>query len=130
MARFPALIHAVDGCDIAITFPDLPGCLACGETVEAALKQAEAALALHLEGLTLDRRPHPVPSRPEQVLGLARQRHAVLTLIAAQPPKAPAIRVNITVDQNLLSDIDAAAADAGTTRSGFLAEAARRMMGR
>ncbi len=39
-------------------------------------------------------------------------------------------RVNLTFDEHLLSDIDAAAAERGSSRSAFLAEAARHLMRR
>lgn len=129
MARYPAWLHrpAETGDAMVVSFPDLPGCLAIGETEEDALTQAEAALTLHLEGFTHDGVAPPPPQALGAHLSTA-PAHATLLLITARPPKAPAVRVNITVDKNLLVDIDAAAADSGHTRSGFLAEAARRMM--
>lgn len=129
MARYPAWLHrpAEPGDVMVVSFPDLPGCLAIGETEEEALTQAEAALTLHLEGFTQDGVAAPPPQALAAHLTTA-PAQAVLLLVTARPPKAPAVRVNITVDKNLLAEIDAAAADSGHTRSGFLAEAARRMM--
>ena len=129
MARYPAWLHRpVDaGDELVVSFPDLPGCIATGETEDEALTQAEAALTLHLEGFTQDGLAPPPPQALGAHLSTAPMQAALL-LITARPPKAPAVRVNITVDKNLLVDIDAAAADSGHTRSGFLAEAARRMM--
>lgn len=129
MARYPAWLHrpAEPGDAFVVSFPDLPGCLAIGETEEEALTQAEAALTLHLEGFTQDGIAAPPPQALAAHLSSA-PAQAVLVLVTARPPKAPAVRVNITVDKNLLMEIDAAAADSGHTRSGFLAEAARRMM--
>jgi predicted RNase H-like HicB family nuclease len=45
-----------------VTFPDLPGCIAAGDTVEDAVLNAEAALALHLEGMVQDGDAIPAPS--------------------------------------------------------------------
>lgn len=39
---------------IAVSFPDLPGCLPCAATTEEAVKNAEEALGLHLYGMEQD----------------------------------------------------------------------------
>lgn len=126
MARYPAFLHAQDGTDFAVTFPDLPGLVACGTEPETALAAAQEALAMHLAALQEDR---AVPA-PRPLIGLAPPPGSVLVLIAGAAPKAPAIRVNVTIDKALLAEIDTAAAEEGMTRSGYLAEAARRMMRR
>ena len=128
--RFPAVLWRGDGSDFAVTFPDLPGCIAAGSTADEAIRVAEDALSFHLEGLSADGLPLPNPGGLDTVLGAERGQDTIVLLVTARPPKAPAVRVNITLDKNLLAEIDAAAASAGTTRSGFLAEAARRVMHR
>jgi len=58
---FPAILeYAEDG--ISIEFPDLPGCLPCGQSTEEALKNAREAMALHLYGMEEDGEDIPVPS--------------------------------------------------------------------
>jgi predicted RNase H-like HicB family nuclease len=42
--------------------PDLPGCVAVGQTREEVLKLIEEAIEFHLEGLREDGRPIPEPS--------------------------------------------------------------------
>lgn len=55
---FPAILTiGADG--VSVEFPDLPGCLTCGSTVEEAIGMAEDALALHLWGLEDDGDPIP-----------------------------------------------------------------------
>lgn len=130
MARYPAVLRHDDGTDYAVSFPDLPGCVAVGTSPEDALRAAEAALTFHLEGLTRERIAAPAPRALGALMNGDRPDGAVLLLLSGRPPKAPAVRVNITLDKNLLAEIDEAAAEAGTTRSGFLAEAARRVMAR
>lgn len=127
MARYSAWLAPSDQ-GFCVTFPDFPGCLAVGMTMEEAILQAEAALTFHIEGLAADG-AGIAPQGPHRTL-LPTVDGAILVLLAAAPPKAPAVRVNITIDKNLLLEVDGAAAEAGFTRSGFLAEAARRMMGR
>ena len=42
--------------------PDLPGCVAVGETKEEALRLIQEAVELHLEGMREDGLPIPEPS--------------------------------------------------------------------
>lgn len=130
MARYPAVLRHEDETDYAVSFPDLPGCVAAGISPEDALRAAEEALTFHLEGLARARIPAPTPRALGALMNGSRPENAVLLVLAGRPPKAPAVRVNITLDKNLLAEIDEAAVEAGTTRSGFLAEAARRVMNR
>ena len=55
---YPALFdYADDG--ITVTFPDLPGCITCGQHDEEAFFMAKEALALHLFGFEEDGEPIP-----------------------------------------------------------------------
>ena len=58
---FPAIFHyAEDG--ISVEFPDLPGCITCGDTTEEALLMAKEALGLRLYSDEQDGVPIPEPS--------------------------------------------------------------------
>ena len=58
---YPAIFHhAKDG--ISVQFPDLPGCITCGHTLEEALFMAKDALSLHLYGMEKDNDLIPEPS--------------------------------------------------------------------
>ena len=49
MARtYTGLIHKDPDSDYGVSFPDLPGCITAGRTVEEAREMAAEALALHL----------------------------------------------------------------------------------
>ena len=48
----------------SVYFPDLPGCISCGDTFEDAKKQATEALELHLWGMQKDNEEIPCPSKP------------------------------------------------------------------
>ena len=54
--RFVAFIHTDDAGGFGISFPDFPGCVSDGDTVEDALTRGEAALAFHVAGLREDGR--------------------------------------------------------------------------
>ena len=46
--------------DFGIEFPDLPGCITAGKTMQEARRMAAEALALHLEGMAADGFDAPV----------------------------------------------------------------------
>jgi predicted RNase H-like HicB family nuclease/uncharacterized protein YegP (UPF0339 family) len=49
--------------------PDLPGCVAVGETKEEVLRLIEEAIEFHLEGLREDAQPIPEPSSSIEYVG-------------------------------------------------------------
>ena len=58
---YPAVFsYADDG--ITVTFPDLPGCITCGETDEEALRMAKDALGGHLWAMEDDGDDIPAPT--------------------------------------------------------------------
>ncbi len=44
--------------------PDLPGCVALGDTTQEAVAEMREAITMHLEGLTADGEPIPEPTGP------------------------------------------------------------------
>lgn len=126
MRPYIALIHKDAGSDFGVSFPDLPGCITAGATLEEARAMAAEALALHLEGLAEDGEAIPEPATIEAIMAERENRDAVAILV--DPPKATgrSIRINITLPADVLEAIDRYAEEQGLTRSGFLARAARR----
>jgi predicted RNase H-like HicB family nuclease len=125
MAYYPALIRKEPASDVGVEFPDFPGCVTAAPTLDEALSLAGEALRFHVDGIVEDGEAIPDPTLLETVLESSDAQGAAAFLVRLSPPKGRAIRVNITLDENLLAEIDAAARDQGTTRSGFLAMSAR-----
>jgi predicted RNase H-like HicB family nuclease len=125
MRYYPAIVEKEADSDFGVFFPDFPGCVSAGPTMSEAVANAEDALALHIKGMIEDDEALPEPSEIESVVIDPEVRRVALVLVPARLP-GNVKRVNITLDENLLADIDATAASRGLTRSGFLAEAARR----
>jgi len=48
--------------------PDLPGCIAAGETKEEVLSLIREAIEFHIEGLKQDGQPIPPPSSTSEVV--------------------------------------------------------------
>lgn len=57
---YPAILSFADD-GVSVEFPDLPGCLTCGDTAEEAIAMAKDALILHLWGMEDDGDPIPEP---------------------------------------------------------------------
>jgi antitoxin HicB len=55
-------LSAEEGGGFLATFPDLPGCMADGETPEAALAEARDAFACWMDAHQADGRPVPLPN--------------------------------------------------------------------
>ena len=122
---YPALIRKDADSDYGVEFPDFPGCVSAGRTVDEALAMAERALDLHVEGMRDDGEAIPQPSRVDTLLTRDGAIGAAAVLVALRPPKGRAVRFNATMDEFLLARLDSAAAERGMTRSGLLATAAR-----
>lgn len=127
MRDYIALIHKDPDSDYGVSFPDLPGCITAGATLDEARDMAREALALHVGGLQEDGAPVPEPSSLEAVMADPVNRDGVAVLVPlAEPVKA--VRVNITVPADALEEIDRYAEANGLTRSGLLVSAAKRTM--
>jgi len=123
MAAYIALLRKDPRSDYGVEFPDFPGCVTAGRTLEEARANAEEALALHLEGMIEDGDAIPEPSSLDAVARLPESKHAVAFLVPRHDT-AKIARVNITLPGRALARIDAAAERQGMTRSGFIARAA------
>ena len=126
MRAYIARIHKEPKCAFGVSFPDFPGCISAGDTMDEARVMAAEALALHLEGLAQDGEALPEPSSIEVVMAERANRDAVAILVDAPQQAAKSVRVNITLPADVLDEIDRYAESQGLTRSGFLARAARK----
>jgi predicted RNase H-like HicB family nuclease len=128
MRQYIALIHKDEGSDYGVSFPDLPGCVTVGVDLDEARAMAEEALALHLEGLAEDGEAVPEPSLLEEVMRDSENRSGVAILVAAPQKAAKSVRVNVTLPEDVLAELDSYAESHGLTRSGFLLQAAQSAM--
>ena len=130
MRSYIALIHKDRGSDYGVSFPDFPGCVTAGKTVDEAKELAAEALVFHIEGMIEDGEALPEPSDLETVMKDALSRKAVAFLVTPPEKQEPTVRINITVSATDLKEIDAYAENHGFTRSGFLVQAAKQAMKR
>ena len=120
MTAYVALLRKQPDSDFGVDFPDFPGCITAGETLEDARRMAVEALQFHIEGMIEDGEAIPAPSRLDEIMGDPHHRDAVAVLIDATV-RRPAVRVNVSLPPDLLEAIDRVT----DNRSRFLAEAAR-----
>jgi predicted RNase H-like HicB family nuclease/predicted RNA binding protein YcfA (HicA-like mRNA interferase family) len=128
MRQYIALIHKEANSDYGVSFPDLPGVISAGRTLDEAREMAEEALALHLEGLATDGKAVPEPSPLEDIMKDAQNRDGVAIVVAAPARDVKSVRINVTMPADVLDQIDRYAEREGFTRSGFLAQAAKKVM--
>ncbi|MBN8957043.1 MAG: type II toxin-antitoxin system HicB family antitoxin [Rhizobiales bacterium] len=126
MRQYIALIHKDADSDYGVSFPDLPGVITVGSTLDEARAMAAEALALHLEGMAEDGEAVPEPSSLEDIMADKRNRDGVAVLVEAPRTNARSVRVNVTLPEDVLAEIDRYAEAQGFTRSGFLAAAAKK----
>ncbi|RWM97229.1 MAG: type II toxin-antitoxin system HicB family antitoxin [Mesorhizobium sp.] len=123
MKQYIGLIHKDTDSDFGVSFPDFPGVITAGTDLDDARAMAEEALAFHIEGLVEEGEAIPEPSSLD-----ADNRDGVAILVAVKTEAKKAVRVNITLAEDVLSQIDAFAEAHGYTRSGFIAKAAQRLI--
>jgi predicted RNase H-like HicB family nuclease len=121
MTSYIGLIRKDAHSDFGVDFPDFPGCVTAGRTLDEARRMAIEALALHVEGMVEDGQAPPSPSSLTDVMQDPHHRDAVAVLIDLPGQPAKAVRVNVMLPEDLLKEIDRKTKN----RSRFLAEAAR-----
>ena len=121
---FPAIIEAEKRSNCPF-FPDLPGLASAGKSLQQLPINAEEALRGHLGLMLRDGDPVPKPSTFDDLISDPEVEEASRILVRAELP-GKAVRLNISLEESLVSAIDVAASQRGMTRSGFLADLARR----
>ena len=110
--KYIAFVHHEDDV-FGISFPDVPGCVTAGDTMEAAIENAVLALGQHA-GVLEEAGAALPPPRPYQTImqddALADWRHeALIVAVPLLRDRGSPKRVNISMDIGLLEAIDAEA---------------------
>ncbi|RST87002.1 CopG family transcriptional regulator [Aquibium carbonis] len=128
--RYIAFIHKEPDSVYGVSFPDLPGCISAGDTIDEAVQHAVEALSGHVRILEADGDPVPPPRDFDAIMSdpdLEEDRQgAMTTIVPLVRDRGSTARINVSFDLGLLDAIDAAAKARKQTRSAFLASAARR----
>jgi predicted RNase H-like HicB family nuclease len=128
--RYIAFIHKEPDSIYGVNFPDMPGCISAGDTIDEAVRNAVEALSGHVRMLEADGDPVPSPRDFDAIMNdpeLAEDRDgAMTTVVPLIRDRGSTTRINVSFDLGLLEAIDATAPERGQTRSAFLASAARK----
>ena len=126
MANYIAIVHKEVKSNFGVSFPDFSGCITAGKNIDEAKDMAQEALTLHIQGMLEDGEQLPVPSRLEDIMSDPDYANAIAYLVVSVPDAKPrTVRVNVTVPEMTLKQIDAAAKKRGMSRSSFLVHAAQ-----
>ena len=90
---YMGLVHKEIDSDYGVSFPDLPGCITAGRTLEEVREMAAEALALHLEGLAEDGDEIPAPSSADAILAHPDACDAMAFIVVEALPARMAVAV-------------------------------------
>ena len=121
--RYPALIDGKKGA-YGVTFPDLPGIVAMGKTLDEALVNAEEALRDYVVETEKDGEPITPPSALEQVKTPARCLLASIPLLRLS---GRSVRANMLLDEGVAAFIASEAQRRGMTRTAYVEWMTRRI---
>lgn len=127
--HYVAFLHDDDQPGFGISFPDFPGCVSDGDTVDDALRRGTEALAFHVEGMTTDGEPIPPPRSLQNIKAdesiVECRDGATIAFVPLILDNGSRHRINVSLDFGLLRAIDEEARRRGMTRSAFLSSATR-----
>jgi predicted RNase H-like HicB family nuclease len=116
-----AYLHKDRKSDYGVSFPDFPGCITAGRTLEEARRMAEEALSLHIAGMMKDGDSIPAPSTLDDLAGDPDMKGAVAFLVSANLERT--VRINVTAKESQIERINRLAERAGMTRSAYMVRA-------
>jgi predicted RNase H-like HicB family nuclease len=119
--EYIAYLHKDRKSDFGVSFPDFPGCVTAGKTLDEARRMAGEALALHIRGMVEDGETVQDPSTIDDVMEDPAMHGAVAFLVGVNLEKT--VRVNITARESQIELIDRMARQAGMTRSAYMVQA-------
>lgn len=127
--RYVAFIHKDPDSCFGVSFPDVPGCISAGDTLDEALRNAVEALGSHIRWMESDGDEVPSPRPLEAIVAdpeFAEDRKgATFAYVPLVRDLGSTTRINVSLDLGLLQAIDAEARQRGQTRSAFIASAVR-----
>ncbi|NCB40464.1 MAG: type II toxin-antitoxin system HicB family antitoxin [Erysipelotrichia bacterium] len=123
---FPVVVHKEGKSSFGVTIPDFPGCFTAGQTFDEAIKSVQEAIECHLD--EDDKIPEPssielLANNPDFAGGLW-----VMVEVDLSAFENRTKRINVSIPESLLHEIDSFARKNGLSRSAFLARAAKKAL--
>jgi predicted RNase H-like HicB family nuclease len=121
--EYIAYLHKEKNSDYGVSFPDFPGCVTAGSSLEEARRLAAQVLAFHVAGMREDGEAIPKPSTLDDLRTDPAMKGAVAFLAELREPEKT-VRINITARQSQIAEIDRRARAQGLTRSSYIVQSA------
>jgi len=84
-----AYVHKDPTSDYGVSFPDFPGCVTAGKTLEEARRMVQEALCLHIAGMIEDGDKLPAPSTLDHLADDTDRTSSVAFLLITGPSSIP-----------------------------------------
>ena len=122
MTSYIALLRKDADSDFGVEFPDFPGCVTAGTSLEEARTMAAEVLEMHVDGMIADGEALPEPSALDAIASDRRSLENAVPFLVSLPPRKPRkVRINVMLHEDVVAAIDRIT----NNRSQFLEEAAR-----
>lgn len=128
--QYPIFIHKDENSAYGVIVPDLPGCFSAGDTIEEAIHNSHEAIECHIEGLLLSNEFLPLKKSIDEHLEDPDFENGVLAIVEIDISKisGKTTRINVSLPERFLKQIDEFTQQHGGNRSGFLVDAAMNYM--
>jgi len=97
MTSYIALLRKQAASDFGVEFPDFPGCITAGSTLEDARRMAAEALLLHVEGMAEDGSMVPEPSTLRNIMADPYSADTTAILVDVPTRRLRSLRVDTPV---------------------------------
>jgi predicted RNase H-like HicB family nuclease len=114
-----AYLHKNKKSDYGVSFPDFPGCITAGMTLEEARCMAAEALSFHIAGMQEDGEAIPEPSTLDDLKNDPAMKGAIAFLVEVTTQEKT-VRINITARESQIAEIDRRATAAKLSRSAYI----------
>ena len=129
MSNYIAVVHKDSSSDYGVSFPDFPGCITGGKSIDTVKDLSSEALSGHIQTMREFGEKIPNPTKLDDIVADQDYSDAIAFFVVSAPEvKSKTVRVNITLPENILHQIDVTARKRGMSRSSFLTHAAQNMM--
>jgi predicted RNase H-like HicB family nuclease len=128
LTTYIALLRKDPDSDFGVDFPDFPGCITAGSTLQETRLMAQEALEAHIGCMRELRQLIPEPSPLDDVMADPENAEAIPFLVAVRDHPSKDVQVNVMMTDEDLKKVDALARKQSKSRSAVLAEAVRRLI--
>jgi predicted RNase H-like HicB family nuclease len=128
LTTYIGLLRKDPDSDFGVDFPDFPGCITAGSTLEETRTMAREALEAHIECMADLSQPIPQPSPLDDVMADPENAEAIPFPVAVPDRLSGVGQIEILLRAADLEKLDALAEKRGTTRQALLAKAIRRLL--